>query len=76
MRGLACVHPPDVAGPWGGAEGEGGDGSSRPLHVSVAPRSAYSCATSASRAGAKLLSPKARRFCGEWGSEDDVTAFP
>lgn len=18
MRGLACVHPPDVAGPWGG----------------------------------------------------------
>lgn len=54
----------------------GGDGSSRPLHVSVAPRSAHSCATSASRAGANLLSLKVLRYRGDWGSEDNVAALP
>lgn len=62
--------------PWGGLGGAGGDGSGPPLHVSVAPRSAHSWATSASRPAANPLSSKALLYWGDWGSEDDVTALP
>lgn len=44
--------------------------------MSVLLHAAHSCATSACRAAADLLSPKA--LCvssGRWGSEDDVTAL-